>query len=135
MDGDPASIARMHERHIHFMRIEINSLHRQLSEAHKDVFVLRNRNDALEAENAKLLQRIAEMTKKSSGAVEPETPSFVKANVPDRPRRKPGRPVGHKAALRPLPKRVDIKQEVALPVDCRRAGKTGQGWAGENRPS
>jgi len=117
MDGHPASIARMHERHIHFMQIEINSLHRQLSEAHKDVFVLRNRNDALEAENAKLLQRIAEMTNKSSGAVERELPSFVKANVPDRPRRKPGRPVGHEAALRPLPKRVDIKQEVALPVD------------------
>ena len=46
-------------------------------------------------------------------------PSFVKPNTVDRPRRKPGRSKGHKAALRPLPKKIDVKQDVALPKDCR----------------
>ena len=46
-----------------------------------------------------------------------EIPAFVKPNVADGPRRKPGRPAGHKAALRRRPNQIDAKQEVALPKD------------------
>jgi transposase len=44
----------------------------------------------------------------------------VKPNVPEKVRRKPGRPVGHEAALRPRPRKIDVHQDVALPVDRQR---------------
>jgi transposase len=48
-------------------------------------------------------------------------PPWVKPNVPARRRKKPGRRVGHEAALRPLPARIDHHQEVPLATD--RAGQ------------
>lgn len=119
MDGDPVAIARMHERHAHFLQIEINALRRDLSARYKDNLALRNENVALKAENTKLKQRIQELTGKSTIEEVRELPSFVKPNVPDRPRRKPGRKKGHPAALRPRPKKIDVHQEIPLPVDQR----------------
>lgn len=117
MDGDPAAIARMYERHADFLQIEVNTLRRDLSGRYRDNLALRKENAALKAENAKLKRRIADLTGKSSIREEREPPSFVKPNVPDRPRRKPGREKGHPAALRPRPKKIDVHQEVSLPVD------------------
>ena len=119
MDGDPVAIARMHERHAHFLQLEINALHRELSAKSEEALSLRQENAALKSQNAKLQQRIEELTGKSSAKPERELPAFVKANVADRPRRRPGRKQGHPAALRPRPRRIDVKQDVPLPVDGR----------------
>ena len=122
MDGDPVAIARMYERHAHFLQIENNTLHRDLSQKYQEALALRKENAALKAENAKLKQRIEELTSSSSSSNEGERewPSFVQANVPDRPRRRPGRPTGHEAALRPRPQKVDVHLDVPLPVDRRK---------------
>jgi transposase len=80
---------------------------------------LREENVALKSENAKLKQRLAELTGKTSVEPERELPAIVKANVVDGPRRRPGRKPGHPAALRARPRTIDVKQEVALPVDGR----------------
>ena len=46
-------------------------------------------------------------------------PPWVKANVADKPRKKPGRRKGHVAALRPMPAKMDQKIEVPLTRDAR----------------
>jgi transposase len=121
MDGDPIAIARMYERHAHFLQIEINTLHRDYSEKYEELLALRKRTAELEAENVKLKRRIVELTGRSSDEVkQAEPPAFVKANVPEKVRRKPGRRKGHAAALRPLPGKINVRQNVTLPVDAQR---------------
>ena len=119
MDGNAVSIARMHERHAHFLQVENNTLHRDLSAKYEELLSLRQENAALRSENAKLKKRIGELTGKSSAETKRDVPAFVKANVADRPRRRPGRKKGHPAALRPRPQAIDAKQDVPLPVDGR----------------
>jgi regulator of replication initiation timing/transposase-like protein len=118
MDGDPRAIARMYERHAHFLQIQCNTLGRQLSLLHGDLSVLRKENAALRKENVLLKRRVAELTRASNNHPAPtKPPPFVKPAVPDRMRKKPGRRRGHQAALRPRPKKVDIHREISLPVD------------------
>lgn len=119
MDGDPVAIARMHERRAHFMQIELNTLRRDLSSKYAETLSLRKENSALKAENARLKQRVEELTGKPSGKAERALPAFVKANVADRPGCGPGRKKGHEPALRPRPRKIDVKLEVPLPVDSR----------------
>lgn len=84
----------------------------------------------LQEQNAGLKQRVADLTaqlknhkKKPKPAppappAPPTPPAFVKPNVPPKkPPRKPGRKSGHAAALRPMPQKIDVHQEVPLPID------------------
>jgi transposase len=119
MDGDPVAIARMHERHAHFLQLELNTLRQELSDHEEELLSLRQETTALKTENAKLKRRLQELTSKSASRPKREPPAFVKANVADGPRRRPGRKQGHPAALRPRPRKIDVKQEVPLPVDAR----------------
>lgn len=119
MDGDPVAIARMYERHAHFLQLEVNALRGHLSAEKEDTRSLRQENAALKTENAKLQQRIEELTGEASAKPERALPAFVKANVAVRPRRRPGREKGHEAALRPRPRKIDVQQDVPLPVDGR----------------
>lgn len=67
---------------------------------------------------ARLEQQIKELQRQATPAVpQPTPPPFVKPNVPARPRKSPGREVGHPAALRPMPKKIDCHQRVPLPKD------------------
>lgn len=116
MDGN--AIARMHERHAHFLQLEINTLRRDHADIYEQARVLRGRVAELEAENTTLKRRIEELTGRPSGEVEvAEPPAFVKPNVAEKVRRQPGRPPGHPAALRPRPRKINVRQNVALPVD------------------
>lgn len=117
MDGDPIAIARMHERHAHFLQLELNTLRRDLSTKYEETLSLRQENAALKSENARLKQQVDELTRQPSSKPERGVPAFVKANVSDRPRRRPGRKKGHAPALRPPPRKIDVKLEVPLPVD------------------
>ena len=70
-------------------------------------------------EGHRLKRQVAELTQKIAAAPEPKLPPFVKANVPERRRRKrPGRKAGHAAALRPVPEQIDVRQDVPLPRDA-----------------
>jgi FtsZ-binding cell division protein ZapB len=57
MDGDPVAIARMYERHAHFLQIEINGLHREHSARYQELMSLRKQVAELEAENVRLKRR------------------------------------------------------------------------------
>jgi hypothetical protein len=122
MDGDPIAIARMYKERAHWLQLDVNALQRQLSAFAQENSSLRKDNTRLLAENARFRRRIDELTAVApspSSESEPSVPAFVKANVPDRPRRKPGRKPGHPAALRPRPGKIDTHQEVPLPKDAR----------------
>ena len=84
---------------------------------------LQQRNQKLASENKVLRQKLADLTAQLRQAkIKYASPSFVKPNVPQaRARKKPGGKAGHAAALRPMPKTIDVHQEVPLPVD--QAGK------------
>ena len=67
---------------------------------------------------AQLEQQIQELKRQVTPEEKPSTPPpFVKPNVPNRRRKPPGREVGHPAALRPMPKKIDCHQRVPLPKD------------------
>src|SRR5437773_11698308 len=72
---------------------------------------------------AELEQLVEELKKQAVVATEVRStpvPPFVKPNVPPRRRRKPGRKIGHKVALRSLPRKIDHHQDVPLGTDDRR---------------
>jgi hypothetical protein len=76
---------------------------------------------------AELEQQVEELKKQALAGTQNsacpqarEIPAFVKPNLPRRRRRKPGRKIGHEAALRPMPAKIDHHQEVPLPKDRSR---------------
>src|SRR3954452_18507084 len=78
---------------------------------------LRERVAVLERENADLRRRL-------EGRFPPPTPppAFAKPSLPPRrKRKKPGRPEGHPAALRPPP--PEVHEEVAVPLPAGGAGR------------
>lgn len=77
---------------------------------------LEQRVEKLVAENVLLRQRVKDLTAQLKQKPAPAVPAFVKANLPARTRKKPGRKAGHAAALRPMPA-IDTHQEVAVPID------------------
>jgi transposase len=78
---------------------------------------LEERLEKLSAENQILRRRVADLTTEVKQKPKPAPPSFIKANVSEKKRRKPGRKAGHVAALRPMPATIDAHQEVPVPVD------------------
>ncbi len=116
MDG--TSTTRMNRGQAYWLQLDLNAARRQLTSCYNELTSLRKENASLLAENAKLTRRIAGLTGQPSSPT-PQIPSFVKPNTVARPRRKPGRSKGHEAALRPLPKKIDVKQDVPLPKDRR----------------
>src|SRR5579871_4043533 len=92
----------------------------QLYRANQRISRLKQQRDTLASENKALKARLADLSaelqqEKSKAR---QTPSWVKASVPaKKARKRPGRRKGHVAALRPMPRTVDVHQEVPLPVD------------------
>jgi hypothetical protein len=95
----------------------------ELRRAYQKIELLEQCNQKLSAENEFLrqelddakaeLKRLAELKPAARAA----PPAFVKANVPEKAARKPGRRKGHAAALRPMPAKIDVHETVALPID------------------
>lgn len=101
---------RAENQHLH---LELMACRPELYQADLKIDRLEKRVAKLEAENAQLKQRVADLT-----PAEGKPGPFVKLNVPaGKRRRRPGRPAGHEAALRPPPDRIDEEVEVLLPED------------------
>src|SRR5262245_45609784 len=68
---------------------------------------------------AQLEQQVEELKRQATADAEPPAgvPGFVKPNIPEHRRKPPGRQVGHAAALRPMPAKIDRHQTVPLPRD------------------
>lgn len=105
-----------------FLRGDRNWLRVALFEAGQRFAELEQRHARVVEENRALRRRVEELTRKVVGAsdTDPSTspPPFVKADVPRRRRKRPGRKAGHAAALRPVPGHVDVRQDVPLPHDA-----------------
>jgi transposase len=79
---------------------------------------VKERADRLAAENRRLRQQNKELlaaAKVESG--EKASPATVKPSLVHRRRKRPGRKLGHPAALRPMPEKIDAHQDVPLPKD------------------
>jgi hypothetical protein len=112
-----------------FLRGERDVFRRELYYADQRVADLEAANTGLAAENQTLARRVEELTAKLRDAARSlptdagsadvdDLPPFIKPNLPARRRRKkPGRKVGHPAALRPMPPKIDLQQDVPLPKD------------------
>ena len=100
------------------LRLELMALRPESYRADQKIDRLQQRNEKLTAEKKLLEQRIADLTLQLKHKPKPAAPAFVKANVAVKVRRrKPGRRVGHVAALRPMPEKIDAHQDVPIPID------------------
>ena len=99
-----------------FLRQERDVYRRDCYRSGLRVGALEERVGKLEAENRRLRRRVKELTAAASppAPARESPPPFVKPSARGR-RRKPGRKEGHAAALRPVPGRVDVRQDVPLP--------------------
>jgi len=123
MDGGACVTVRREQGRAYWLQLELNAARRQLSEQHALTFELRNEVAVLRKEIATLKNRIAELTQ-ASASKEPAAPAgppaFIKPNTPEKRRRKPGRPAGHKGAFRRRPRKINRHVHAPLPVDDRR---------------
>ena len=89
----------------------------RLYQAYQKIDRQQQRLNKLEAENIALRKELAGIKEKLHQ--QPKVlPTFVKANVPkDKPRLRPGREVGHAAALRPMPEKIDEHIDAPVPRD------------------
>ncbi len=114
-----AQLFRAENQHL---RLELNACRPELYRADQKIDRLEHRLNEVLAENKMLKRKLADL----AGAEQPKRkaspPPFVKANIPSRPARRPGRKKGHPAALRPMPAIIDVQETVTLPVDA--LGKT-----------
>jgi len=99
------------------LRLELNALRPRSYRDGMRIGRLKERLEKLSAENKLLKRRVADLTGQLKQKPKPAPPSFVKANVPEKTRKKPGRKDGHVAALRPMPAKIDVHQDVPVPVD------------------
>lgn len=90
----------------------------QLYQAHRRIHRLEQRNQELLAQNKVLKQQVADLTLQLKPQSKPAVPPFVKLNTPQRKAKKPGRKAGHVAAVRPMPDKIDVHQDVPVPVDA-----------------
>jgi transposase len=110
-------LAQPSAQQLHHLQMDKVALYRQLGEQEAETRAVRADYDRLQGENIALHQRLLELTESPSAA--DESLGATGRAPPDKPktRRKPGRPVGHEAALRPAPRRIDRRRDVPLPRD------------------
>jgi transposase len=99
---------------------QVAPLRRDLYQADVKIDRLLQRCEKLVQENAVLKKRLAAVeVKHSSPPAAP--PPFVKAAVPAKARKRPGRKPGHIAAFRAAPEKIDREIDVPLPRNANRA--------------
>jgi transposase/cell division protein FtsB len=111
---DEAQFLRAENQHL---RYELNALRPQSYRDGMRIGRLEERLAKLLAENQILRHRVADLTAQVKQKPKAALAPFVKANVPEKERKKPGRKIGHVAALRPKPAQIDVHQDVPVPVD------------------
>jgi hypothetical protein len=114
-----ATLWRDRER---FLLLDVRALRKQLGDERRLRIDAEAKVQTLSAELTRARQQITELLT-THRTPEPadelsasarSLPSFVKPNVAKKPRKKPGRKMGHIAALRPMPSKIDQVIEVPL---------------------
>lgn len=98
---------------------ELGPLQRKNYEAHKKINRLEEQVTTLQEENRRLKKQL-DTVKTAQPEEKRPLPSFVKANVPLKRRKRPGREVGHPGAFRPMPQKID--REIDVPFARNAAG-------------
>ena len=109
-----AQFLRDHCRHL---EQELNVCRPALYRADQRIDRLEQSNRKYRDENKRLKQKLADLSERLKRKPKPAAPAFVKTNVPDKPAKTPGRKKGHPAALRPMPAKIDIHEQVNVPID------------------
>lgn len=103
------------------LREENQSLRQRLNERDESRRLLerlQEKHRKLVEQNSVLRRRVAELTEQLKAKPKAAPPPPFKPNVPQGGRRKkPGRKAGHAAAVRPVPSKIDVHQDVPLPLD------------------
>jgi transposase len=99
------------------LRLELNACRPALYRAYQRIDRLEQANCRYRDQNKRLKRKLADLTAQLKQKPRPPVAAFVKANVPQRPTRRPGRKKGHPAALRPMPDKIDVHEQVAVPID------------------
>src|SRR5882724_9054205 len=128
MDGRELRQYERFKAEAQFLRSEVQHLQREVDTYRPDWYraagridKLKQRVQKLKAENKILKQKVKDLTLASAsaehtGGDESSSTRAAKPSVKNRHKR-PGRKVGHPAALRPMPDHVDVDQQVPLPKD------------------
>ena len=91
---------------------------RQREDCAMDLARVQRRYEKVLEEKAALLRQVAELKEQLKTRPKPPPPPFIKPAVAQKKHpRKPGRKAGHPAALRPKPAKIDVHQQVPLPID------------------
>ncbi|HEV2296126.1 MAG TPA: hypothetical protein VGR35_19940 [Tepidisphaeraceae bacterium] len=110
----------MERDEVYWLRGTITRLEAQVDGLQYELRVREIRLKEKDRRIAELEQQVEELKKQATAAAAAPAkvlPAFVKLNVARRRRKMPGRSVGHEAALRPMPPRIDHHQDVPLATD------------------
>jgi hypothetical protein len=126
MDGRELKQYERWKREVQFLRaqnqhleLELAALRPESHRAWQRVDVLEQKVQRLSAENKRLKQQVKELTRAARSAGEAQVTAVkIKPSVSRRRRKKPGCKAGHPAALRPVPQKIDLHQNVPLPQDA-----------------
>lgn len=113
---EEAGFLRSENQHL---RLELTALRPQVYRASQKIDRLKQLNEKLRRQNKLFKQRLIDLKGELKHKPKPSPPAFVKPNVVQKAskRRQPGRRLGHPAALRKMPEKIDVHQEVPVPVD------------------
>ena len=101
----------------YILEADLRTIRPEVYQADRKIDRLEQRIEKLEAENDALRKQLAGVKQNLDQQTRP-VPAFVKANVAQKGKKRPGRKAGHEAALRPMPEKIDQHIEVAAPTDA-----------------
>jgi len=103
------------------LREENQLLQQQLQGRHdcsRELTQLQQKHQKLFTHNSSLRRQIADLKEQLKSRPRPPPPPFIKpAAAQKKHPKKPGQKAGHPAALRPAPGKIDVHQQVPLPID------------------
>ena len=108
---------QFHRNHAYHLEAELRTLRPEVYRAQQENHRLRER---IEAQAAKIdaLKKQLDAVKETLDLRPKQIPDFVKTNVPQMGKKRPGRKVGHEVAHRPLPPTIDLHVNLPLPKDA-----------------
>lgn len=110
---------QLYKQQAYRLEAELRELRPQEYRQQQRINRLAERIEKLEADNDRLRKQLAAINKPLDTQTRP-APAFIKPNVPQKAKKRPGRKTGHAAAHRPIPQKID--QHIEVPIAHDSAG-------------